>query len=227
MSDDEILHAEYGPCPNCFQPLDLVAEDRQAPCFSLLFFARFNWNEHAQEKQVYCCHCGFTTDMISYEAYQNQSMVIVVSKSSETSTTASDEISVLSNTTGLPNEGIYNEPSHGEEYESLAGLLISEKYYSECCRSCRASLSRNWRFCPNCGIFIEDTSSTAFSTDDSMHRSDSEESFEHLLISDQPQKQLYNTWIGTRMRPVRSQDKSQYCGTTQAIFRSNEFQPIR
>jgi len=230
MSDDKILHAEYGPCPSCFHPLDLVAEKREAPCFSLLFFARFNWNEQAQEEQMYCRHCGFTTDRTSYEALQNQSLVIVVSKSFDTSTTASDEISVLSNDTGLPNEGIENEPSHGEEYESLAGLLIAEKYYSECCRSCRASLSRNWRFCPNCGIFIEETSSsTLFSTEDSMQRSDSEESVEHLLIGgfDQPQNQLCNTWIGTRMRPVRSQDKSQYCGTTQAIFRSNGFQAIR
>jgi len=221
-SADTILQAEHGPCLHCFKPLELVVTGKDVPCFSLAFLGNLvNRNDHASEDQFCCSHCGFAIDVASYQALQNQSLAVLVTKSFDTSSTSDDDISALSAPTGLPNENIDKEPSHGEEYESLAGLIIAEKYYSETCQGCRTSLSRNWRFCPHCGIYLEETSSsTEASTNGSFDNS--EDSFGHLLI-DRSRSSDCETWMGAvRQRQVRH-PQSNSIGRTQAIFRVDTY----
>jgi len=180
MSIYTIRQDEIGPCLHCRRPLHLVASDSaESPCFFNLPF----WitrKDRASEDQLSCHHCGFTTDFFSYKAMQNQTMAGLITNTFDTASTT--DISALSVPSGLPKESVDRESSKREEYESLNGLLIAEKYYSEACRSCRASLARNWRFCPNCGIYIEEESSS--STESSSQRSGDSEVFHtgHLLI---------------------------------------------
>ena len=216
-SSKPVSQAEYGPCLGCFRQLDLVAADREVPCFSFPFLSfRISRNDRASD--VNCRHCGFHTDLASYSVMRNQSKVIESCRSvdTDTSTTTSyNDGSVLSGSRHLVGDIDFDETSMSEEYVSLAGLLITEKYYSECCKSCQASLAPNWRFCPNCGLYTEEIMlSFSYSTDEST--SQPEECFQHLLIEPR-QKQICKTQFGTRNRPV-SPDK---VGTVLSIFRSN------
>ena len=174
----------------------------------------------AADKEVSCRHCGFHTDLASYAKMQNQSKVIDIYESIDTdtlTTTSYNEGSYLSGCRlRVEDIDLLDEPSIGKEYESLAGLHIEEKHYSECCKSCQASLSPNWRFCPHCAFSTEEIMSSFSYTDESTSMgSQSEESFQHLLIEPK-QNQIRKTRFGKRNRLV-SPDQ---VGTVISIFRS-------
>lgn len=219
-----INQADFGPCLGCFRQLDLVAANREESCFRLPFLSfRISRNDKASDKVVSCRHCGFYTDLASYARMQNQSKAIDIDGSIDTdtlTTTSNNEGSFLSGSRLLVED--IDDPSIGEECESLAGLLIAEKYSGECCKSCLASLSPNWRFCPHCGFFTEEIMPSSSYTDESTSMgSQSEESFQHLLIEPR-QNQICKTRFGKRNRLV-SPDK---VGTVLSIFRISTPKPI-
>ena len=148
---DNVVKADYGPCLNCSQWLDLVRTEDLQECF-LLFCLPTRFDAASMAEQLTCRHCGFSTDLRSYNSFRGQTtMSGLISKSFDTSdSTLDDDVSEISTSLCLR---IEKEPANGrEEYQSLVDLILK----GHACLGCESPLAEDWRFCPKCGVYIEE-----------------------------------------------------------------------
>jgi hypothetical protein len=160
MSALKVLHT--GPCLCCSRPLRWIEREAQSHCFRLPFCST-NFNFSTQ--QLVCGHCGFVTDGESYKIFRDQQNSGLVSKSFDTSTTEEgSDVSVLTYSQPAAADELDKASRQREGYVSLAGLLVAERGRYDNCRCCATNFAgHNWRFCPTCGVYIEE-SSTGFGT---------------------------------------------------------------
>jgi hypothetical protein len=157
------------PCIRCWQhslcivPLDVKVRDSE-PCFQLPFCGYVTGNKKGSWRRprlqnVCCMVCGFTSDMDSYLKKRSLHFASVTFDSSVTSQTDTEELSITSD---IADNTLHCSPSENEAfvappqetYVSLVDLLKASKEGS--CRMCAFKVRVDWKFCPNCGVYMDD-----------------------------------------------------------------------
>jgi hypothetical protein len=105
--------------------------------------------------------CGFTSDLDSYLKKRSLHFASATLDSSVTSQTDLEEMSIASD---VASNTLHFSPSEEHEasfapphetYVSLVDLLKASK--EETCRMCAYKVREDWKFCPNCGVYMDDS----------------------------------------------------------------------
>lgn len=176
------VHA-FGPCLNCSQSIDLVRQEQLNSCFWLYFLpTRFDFSSMTRERQLACRHCGFSTDLCSYNSFRGQTIAGLISTSFDTSdSTLEDDVSEISTSLCLKIEQPI-PPNGQEEYQSLVDLILKD----HACLGCESPLASDWRFCPKCGTYVEiEAGPELIEESHGMHDSESDESSSMAGLADE------------------------------------------
>ena len=166
-----VVDAEYGYCLSCAgYPMDLLTSKGSGQCCWMLL------SSNMSKPMLSCRHCGFRIDQESYDAYSD--MVALYSSASThehaTSVSKATDESTASDITmaSLPviPEEADAETSSSLSLSSFTSSSLSSTDFLEMeppnpndkggdspCRLCSGpAVNRHqWRFCPTCGLYIE------------------------------------------------------------------------
>jgi hypothetical protein len=147
----------------CIVPLDVKIRDSE-PCFQLPFCGYATGHKEGSWRRprlqyVCCMACGFTSDMDGCLKKRSLHFVSATFGSSVTSQTDLEEMSIASDVATntlpfAPNEIVGCFAPSQETYVSLVDLLKVSK--EDSCRMCACKVRKDWKFCPNCGVYMDD-----------------------------------------------------------------------
>ena len=159
------LKVDFGPCPGCLSGMVDLLERQMVDC-ALSFLP---WLPPKRDHCVECGQCGFSMDVESYRKLQSSCTawgVEVLSKKFVVGRDTDCHSEATETTSRDDRHQSETEEEKGcavNSYVSLAQLIAEQEEGCDndvrCCRCCDKSLDEDWRFCPQCGMFVDSLAS--------------------------------------------------------------------